>query len=304
MKAATAKHFPILVLDDDAEVLAALTQEIRRWSEVEAFSSAQAALAALKEHRYSVIISDLTMPEMNGLEFLAQAEAIHPHAQRVLLTGHADLADLFESINRAKLNFLVAKPWDPTELKSLLVGAVRLSEIQIENQELRRIALTDALTSISNHRYFWERLESEFSRAQRYGRNLSLVMCDIDNFKKFNDQFGHQKGDAVLREVAQLLEKNRRSMDSVARYGGEEFAIILPEVSHAQALDIARRHLTITKNSSGVSLSFGVATFPQDARSTTELVFVADQALLLAKVQGKERVVSSHELPDKGMKAK
>ena len=287
----------IVIVDDDAEILQALAGELRSWTEVETFTSPRAALAFLKDHRASVVLSDLSMPEMNGIEFLSECERRRPETQRVLLTGHAELADLFDSINRAKLNFIVGKPWDSTELKSLLQSAVRASEIQAENIELRQIALTDALTSISNHRYFWERLESEFSRAQCYGRNLSFVMCDIDNFKSFNDQFGHQKGDSVLREVAQSLERNRRSMDSVARYGGEEFAIILPEVEHSLAMDIARRHLASTQKSCGISLSFGVATFPQDARSTTELVFIADQALLLAKTQGKARVVSSADVP-------
>ncbi len=305
-KPKTSPPLPILLLDDEPEVLSLLASELRRWASVETYTDPFLALEAVRKNDFAVIVSDLSMPKMNGLEFLAACAELRPSAQRVLLTGHADLANLFDSINKARLNALVTKPWDPPDLQNVLMSAVRQNEVVRENEELRRITLTDALTSIYNHRYFWERLESEFSRDKRYGRPLSLIMCDIDDFKKYNDTYGHPRGDAILRDVAQTLEKNRRSMDSVARYGGEEFGIILPEVTHAQAMEISKRHLQITQKSTGISLSFGVATFPDQAQSSTELLHVADQALLRAKSEGKAKVVSADSLnaPTKSAKKK
>src|SRR5690606_8150450 len=162
--------------------------------------------------------------------FLSEVAQIHPTTQRILLTGHLDLADLPDSINRARLNFIMTKPWEVEDIRQVVDRAIRVNELERENIELRKMALVDSLTGVSNNRYFWERLDSEFARAQRYNRSLSLIMADVDNFKAFNEEHGHLHGDKVLRDCAQSLEANKRGADTVARYGGEEFAIILPEV--------------------------------------------------------------------------
>lgn len=290
---------PILVLDDEIEITKAIARDLRRHAIVKTCTSPSEALDALREQEFSVIVSDLQMPEMDGLEFLKLCAEIQPDAQRLLLTAFADLASLETSINRAKLNQLMTKPWEPDDLQSAVETLYRANETLRENRELRRLALMDALTGVANHRYFWDRLEAEFSRAKRYGRPLALIMADVDNFKKFNDQFGHLRGDEVLRDVAQALEKGRRSTDLVARYGGEEFGVILPEVTRPMALDIARRHLETVKGDTQIGLSLGVATYPDDAASTTELVDRADKALLEAKARGKSQVVSALDLKAK-----
>jgi two-component system cell cycle response regulator len=287
---------PVLVLDDEVEIVKSVTRDLRRHAQVEGFTSPSQALEALKAKEFSVIVSDLKMPEMDGLEFLAQAAQIRPGTQRILLTAFADLADLQESINRAKLHRMMTKPWEPSELQEAVESASRAYELSRENLELRKLALSDALTGVANHRYFWERLDSEFSRAKRYGRPLSLIMADVDDFKKVNDTLGHQKGDQVLRDLAQCLERNRRNMDTVARYGGEEFSIILPEVTRPQAVEIAGRYIEQIKNTLSVTASFGVASYPDDAPSTTELVHVADLALLRAKKDGKACVRSALDI--------
>ncbi len=287
---------PVLVVDDEEEILKSIARDLRRTAPVTTFTDPTEALKSFEDLEYAAVISDLKMPEMNGLEFLKECARIRPAAQRILLTAYVDLASLPESINIAKLNLLLTKPWESDELRIAVESALRNNEILRENAELRKIALTDGLTGISNHRYFWERLESEFSRAQRYGRPLSLIMCDIDDFKKFNDEFGHQKGDSVLREVAQCLDRNKRSMDTVARYGGEEFAVILPEVTRPQGIEIAKRYLATTESSTGVGISLGVAAYPDDAKSSTELVQAADFAMLRAKKNGKRQVVSALDL--------
>jgi diguanylate cyclase (GGDEF)-like protein len=287
---------PVLILDDDIEVARALARDLRRHAQVEVATHPNKAFELLSTQSFSVILSDFKMPDMNGLEVLERCAKDYPLMQRILITAFVDLADIFSSINRAQLNHIMTKPWEAFELQSTIEAGIRTNEALRENTELRQIAWTDALTGVANHRYFWERLESEFSRAERFGRPLSLIIADVDDFKKFNDSYGHQKGDAVLREVAQCLDKNRRSMDTVARYGGEEFAIILPEVSRPKAVEIAKRLLAIIISSTQISLSLGVAAYPDDAHSSTELVNKADLAMYKAKAQGKSRVVDALEL--------
>jgi diguanylate cyclase (GGDEF)-like protein len=291
-------HKPVLVLDDEIEITKSVARDLRKQAEVQGFTRAHDALAELERKPFAVIVSDLQMPEMNGIEFLARAAEIQPQSQRILLTAFADLAHVEDSINKAQLHRLLTKPWETADLQEAVRTAQRNFELLSENAELRKLALTDSLTGLANPRYFWERMESEFSRAQRYSRPLSLIMGDVDNFKLHNDRFGHQHGDEVLRKVARALETGRRSMDTVARYGGEEFCIILPEATRMQALEIAKRCLEGLQEASGVTMSFGVATFPDDAQSPTELVHCADLAMLKAKSLGKNRVQGAHEQRD------
>ncbi len=173
----------------------------------------------------------------------------------------------------------------------------------IENARLHalsaRLAVTDALTGIGNHREFQRRLEEEMVRSKRYGREFSLLMADIDHFKGFNDSYGHPVGDEVLRGVAEITRGVLRTTDFAARYGGEEFGVILPETGTQGAVEVAERIrrevLERTFNGPGsarlvVTVSIGVATFPLHAHSRHSLVEAADRALYCAKDQGRNRV--------------
>lgn len=162
-----------------------------------------------------------------------------------------------------------------------------------------KLATTDGLTELYNHRYFQEQLRMQVSHAQRYETIFSLIIIDIDFFKKFNDNFGHQSGDAVLRQVAFELKKNVRSTDIVCRYGGEEMSIILPNTNYDEAVSIANKLCSIvaSKNlklsngrESNVTISLGVSTFGVDARTPSELIEAADKRLYNAKNNGRNRV--------------
>ncbi len=288
--------YPVLILDDEADVAKSIARDLKKVCDTSVFTKPEEALRSFEVIEYSVVVSDLRMPSMDGIEFLARCAAMRADTQRILLTAFADLASLTAGINRAQINLLLTKPWEPDELRAGVDDAQRRFERLRENAQLRRMVLTDALTGISNHRYFWERLESELSRAERYKRPLSLLFCDIDNFKRYNDEHGHQVGDQVLRNVANVLDRTRRTMDTVARYGGEEFAVILPECPRSVAADIARRLLGSVAQETGIHLSGGVACFPEDATSSTQLVERADQALRQAKASGKNQVLTADQV--------
>jgi diguanylate cyclase (GGDEF)-like protein len=159
--------------------------------------------------------------------------------------------------------------------------------------ETRRLAHTDGLTGIYNRRFFDQKIREEFHRSLRHGHNFSLLICDLDNFKSYNDRFGHLAGDDLLVELSMIMKSNLRVEDMVFRYGGEEFAILLPQTEIISAREIAERlrhsiemclfRIAGTKETGRITISIGIATFPQDAKNTRALVEKADRALYIAK---------------------
>jgi diguanylate cyclase (GGDEF)-like protein len=166
------------------------------------------------------------------------------------------------------------------------------------------MATTDGLTGLLNHRTFQVRLDEHLLTAQRYGRRLSLILCDIDHFKSVNDTYGHPVGDQVLRGVSRILAKEARTTDLVARYGGEEFAVVMPETDSAGGLVIAERIRAriaqlVTETAQGplrVTMSLGLATSPEDGQRKSELIERADACLYHAKRHGRNQSVASATL--------
>lgn len=180
-----------------------------------------------------------------------------------------------------------------------LYNAFIFERIEDEKTRLERLAITDYLTGLYNIRYFYHRLEEEFSRARRYNFPLSCLMIDLDHFKDINDRYGHRAGDSVLREVARLMKTHTRKSDVLARYGGEEFIMLLPEthekgaIAKAESLrsSICKLRFKALKDKRAVTVSIGVATYPDViVNDTDDLITYADNALYKAKTSGRNRV--------------
>lgn len=176
----------------------------------------------------------------------------------------------------------------------------RTTKLEAVTRELHELSVKDGLTGLYNHRYFYTNLKKELERTQRYGTNLSLLILDVDDFKHYNDTFGHMKGDDVLRAIAGIIGSNLRGADIACRYGGEEFAIILPESTKEGAAVTAERirraieaHVFPHEKSQplgNVTASIGVSAYPADSIEPDSLVKGADAALYRAKREGKNRV--------------
>ncbi len=185
---------------------------------------------------------------------------------------------------------------------TILAGPIAIA---VDNARLhakvKEMAMTDAVSGLSNRHAFEESLISEVERSTRLDYPLSLIIFDLDSFKKYNDKWGHPAGDIRLKATAELIRKNLRKYDVAARYGGDEFAIILPNTNQENALQFAKRLLAAAQASapeaaihgesiSGYTLSIGIATFPKDGDTHAALLVAADHAELMAKQLGKNQI--------------
>ena len=178
----------------------------------------------------------------------------------------------------------------------------RTRELQEANSRLTQLAVTDGLTGVYNHRRFQEAIHAEILRAERHQRPMGVLMFDVDFFKKVNDSMGHPAGDELLRRLAAVLGEDLRQTDLIARYGGEEFAVLLPETTKSEAMQVAERmreavELQINDGATTwpqkITVSVGVATFPEDGKTAEAVLSAADQAMYVAKRAGRNRVIGA-----------
>jgi diguanylate cyclase (GGDEF)-like protein len=186
-------------------------------------------------------------------------------------------------------------------VKPLMMVVANFGVVAMENillfAETQRQSDQDSLTHLYNNTYFYKYLDREIQKAARYKRPISIVIFDLDDFKRYNDRYGHLEGDQILRVVGELIKKDLRTVDIPCRYGGEEFAVILPETPAEQAVFVADRARQAVEahrfSFATMTVSGGVATYPQDAATAATLLQAAEQALEQAKRSGRNRVVAS-----------
>ncbi len=272
------------------------------------------ALERVRERTPDLILLDVMMPKLDGFETCRILKRSHEidFVPIIMVTALNELEDKIKGIEAGADDF-ITKPFNRLELLARVKSLLRVKQLHDQLQEkvkqleqakerLRELAVTDGLTGLYNYRYFKEYLDQEMRRAHRHQLFVSLLMLDIDFFKHYNDHHGHVAGDEVLRSIARLIRSNIRSIDVAARYGGEEFAIILPETNKRSAVFVAEkvrqlveRHVFAKQEeqpNNNLTVSIGVAAFPDDVRSAEELVRCADERLYRAKAAGRNCVIA------------
>ena len=289
---------PVLLLIDDAPSIHRLLAFRLKNEGIEflaAFSGVEGIELACS-NRPALVLLDLNMPGMNGFEVLVALKN-DPRTIEIpviVLSGSGESADKVRAFELGAMDF-VTKPFDVHELRARIQSAIRISRLM---SMLEKRAQIDGLTGLWNRAHFNDRLPRDLSNAARTSSPVSLVICDLDHFKKVNDTFGHPAGDAVLQGFAKILTAETRSYDVACRFGGEEFAIILPDTNSDQAELVCERIRAAIEarrwpNYPDIraTSSFGLACLGPLGGSAEEWVAAADKALYVAKKSGRNRVV-------------
>ncbi len=320
----------ILIVDDSKFILRFVEQHLisAGFKEVNTLTSGEAALSFLNDNnnykRVDLILMDVFMEGTSGLAVceVIKQDPKFKDIQVMIMTSDTSEEILQKSFDAGAIDY-IAKPIRKTELLARVSSAIKLkkemdkvkireqelievkNKLELANLELARLVSLDGLTGIPNRRSFDQTIVTEWQRAYDEDTSLGLIMVDIDNFKLFNDTYGHQAGDQCLQKVAFTIRQTLKgSLDFVARYGGEEFAVILPSTSLSITTQIAEKirdriqnleipHETTTLPTGVITVSLGSAAMSprkSDAYSWTALIKAADQALYIAKSSGKNVV--------------
>ena len=313
----------ILIVEDTRSSLLVITEYVQRFGAeaLQAMTGAE-AIEIFQRQRPDIVLLDLILPDTDGFEVARQLRGLEKNGgwTPIIILSSLDKDEDIERGITAGADDYLAKPVSEIVLGAKVRAMERLIQMRTSlvvlahkldtaNRELKRLSASDGLTGIPNRRLFDVYIAREWRRAQRNSTSIALMMCDVDNFKLYNDTYGHQAGDDCLRQVAGAIQKiMERGADIVARYGGEEFAVVLPETQIGGALFLAEkiRHaihaLDIPHEASPhakVSMSIGIAAMIPEASDEDgfdKLIKAADRALYQAKHQGRDRVCRADAL--------
>jgi diguanylate cyclase (GGDEF)-like protein len=303
----------LLVIDDDLDTGEMLVRLLRvSGHEVEYRLDGRGGLAAFAESRHDVVLTDLRLPDMDGIEVLRSLRSIDPDCGVIVISAISeDRAEaVVEALRGGAADYLTKPLADLSELERAVAAAVERRTAEREDakrlHDLELRARTDPLTGLANRLELEQRLGEEVSRLGRSLEGLTVALFDIDQFKSVNDSHGHQAGDRVLTAVAEAIRENCRAYDVKARYGGDEFVVVMPETRLEQGIAVAEkirraasgRRLAIRDGELRVTLSAGVtSTSPFERLTPDELVRRADLALYEAKRAGRDRTLAWSQGP-------
>jgi diguanylate cyclase (GGDEF)-like protein len=268
------------------------------------------AFKAAKTERLDIILLDRILPDIEGSEICRwlRLDPVTCGIPIIMLTEKGSISDTIVGLEAGADDYL-PKPFDENELNARIYAKLRTKsqqdDLRRKNQQLEdmltrveTLAISDSLTGLFNRRRFEFVLSNEFKRAARYKSQLSCIMIDVDHFKTVNDALGHQAGDSLLREIAQIIQRSIRDVDTVARWGGEEFVVLSPNTSTenaklaaARILNSVSQHTFTGHEGIKVTVSIGIAGLSDPAIDTQEkLIHAADLAMYEAKKKGRNRV--------------
>ena len=292
----------LLIVDDDMAIREAMKEyfTLSDYNTTTAENAYDAIDFLEKNNHTDIVITDIMMPGMNGLELTDRIKANYD-IDVIVITGYTEDYSYEEAIKKGASD-IVFKPVRFEELLLRVKRVLRERKLTHERNEmvhkLKKLAITDGLTDLFNSRKFYEQLEKEVDRFNRYKHPLSLLMLDIDHFKNFNDTYGHLEGDKVLVKVGEIIISSLRTMDTAYRYGGEEFTVILPETRADEAEVVAARIKTKFESEPfipelhdpiTITASIGITEYkpPENIHS---FVNRADKAMYTSKENGRNRV--------------
>ena len=311
-----SKKYRILIVDDHEDNIELLRARLEaRGYIVDGANDGQQALDRVEKVHPDLILLDVMMPKMDGMEVVRRLKAKIasnelPFIPVIMQTALDSTENKVEGLDAGADDY-ITKPINFAELEARVNSLLRIKALQSSlsdrekelselNDKLRQISLTDGLTQIENRRSLEDRLHDMWQHSVRLHEPIALVMCDIDKFKSVNDHYGHQAGDSVLKEFAQLLKSEAREIDRVGRYGGEEFLLILPgtvldaAVTFAERLreKVEKHTFTYAGGTLCRTMSCGVAGSPHPRVKDQEaLLKASDDALYVAKETGRNRVI-------------
>ncbi|TVZ37954.1 diguanylate cyclase (GGDEF)-like protein [Alteromonadaceae bacterium 2753L.S.0a.02] len=296
----------VLVVDDVEDNIVLLTFELEdEGFEVIAAQNGRQCLDLVHSEAPDIVLLDIRMPGISGLETLEQLKADETTRDIPVVMVSANTGD--NSIVRALdlgAHDFVSKPIEYPVLSARMRSALRLVNARRAlvraNEELERLATQDTLTDVYNRRHFFTLAEAEFSKARRHGRELSVLMLDVDLFKAINDTYGHAAGDQALRTLTECCRQVVRDSDVLGRLGGEEFALCCPDADLDGAFALAERIRTKCEEAQiqsedaifGITLSIGVTQMNDDDKHFDTLLQRADTLLYQAKAMGRNRSVA------------
>jgi len=301
---------PQILLVEDMEVDAKIVKNALEGEtfQLTTVKNGKEVFSKVKQKDIDLILLDILLPDMDGFEICRRLKKNHKDVQIVIVTCLDDLDSKIKGVELGADDFLV-KPVIGRELKArvktLLEKKVHLDSLRTHYQEALGRSQLDWLTGLYNHGYFQQFLGYELKRSLEQGFPVSLIMIDVDDFKNYNDTLGHSAGDAILRDMGQVVRNCIREVDFAARYGGEEFAVVLPYVHRDNAIIVAERiHKALTSHEffhdesielENPTVSMGIAVFPEEASNKAELISQADSMLYLAKQNGKNQYCISEQ---------
>ena len=304
MKPFNPEEFLVLVVDDvsqNLQVIADILEEVGY--DTTFATSGEQALERIAIAQPDLILLDLMMPGMDGFEVCTRLKSEPKLAgiPVIFLTASQEKHHLVEAFGQGAVDY-ITKPFNAPELLARVRTHLELKHTQDQLRqclkELERLAITDSLTQIGNRRHISGLAQQEFNRACRYHRVFSLLIFDIDHFKKVNDTYGHSVGDQVLKIIAKTVLRSLRKVDYFGRWGGEEFLVIIPEIDGKTAVTVAERLregiaqtiISVGEQSLYVTVSIGVASYKSADQTIDAILERADQALYHAKKQGRNQV--------------
>jgi two-component system, cell cycle response regulator len=300
----------LLVEDNQSQATLISAFLTRNGYEVVTADSGMSAIRIAKSEKVDIVLLDLVLPDIDGNEVCRWLKLNHDTVAIpiIMLTARGESRHKVAGLEAGADDYL-QKPVDEDELNARIYVRLRAKslqdELRLKNRQLEdmltrveTLAIMDSLTGLFNRRRFETLLSNEFKKCQRYQHALSCMIIDIDHFKEVNDSFGHQAGDLVLREVAQVIQASIREVDTPARWGGEEFVVLSPNTPKEKARRAAERILSsmTAHKFSGIgdrclSVSIGLAGIPDQSIDTMEkLIHTADLAMYEAKRKGRARV--------------